>query len=218
MASQIKYVPTEYHHIKLGQWCAWHEAGDNEILKCAAATGMQKEEVRLLKRDQLDKAIALFQKALNNPTSTIKQTFTHNGVEYGLIPDMTSGGMTAGEHIDLVNNSNNETMYKTLPKVMAILYRPVIAKSGKRYEIEPYDWKRINDQVFKDLPMDIVSGALLFFSTISKELQVNSQLSLAKKLQKMTTELSSQPTNSPSTDGNTFLSKFRTVFFRRKKK
>ena len=210
-------VAEHYKDITIGEWCGWHLAGDNDVLKCAAITGYTKEQVRAIKREKVDFAIGKFQKALNNPTSRIEYRFTLNGVDYGLIPDLTSGGLTMAEHIDLVNNSSTELQYETLPKVMAILYRPIVAKVGKHYEIEPYNHKKHlkNAAVMRGLSMEIVNGAMLFFSTIANELQVNSQLSLVRKLKKMKEQIQSD-TPLQNTDGNTFLQKFQAVFYRKK--
>lgn len=212
-------VARHYKDITLGEWCGWHLAGDNDILKCSAITGYSKEQVRSLKREKVDFAIAQFQKALNEPTSRIEYKFTLAGTDYAMIPDLTSGGLTMAEHIDLVNNSDKNLQYETLPKVMAILYRPVVAKIGSRYEIEPYDHKKHlqNAAIMRELSMEVVNGAMLFFSTIANELRVNSELYLAKK---MRTAMSEAHSNTPlqNTDGNTFLQKLAGVFYRKKKK
>lgn len=210
-----------YKDITLGEYCGWHKAGDNKTLKCAAVTGLTKEQVRGLKLDKVDRAISIFTEALKRPTSKIEYKITIGGVDYGLIPDLTNGSMTMAEHIDLVNNAEPANQYDTLPKMMAILYRPIIAKVGNRYEVEPYDYKKhlANAKQFESVSMETVNGVLLFFSTIAKELQVNSQLYLANQLKKqmeIVKELSKEDIHSPSSDGNIFSFKWLTEFFRRK--
>lgn len=212
-------VAGTYKHITLGEYCQWHKAYDNDVLKCCAATGLSKELVRELKRDKVDKIIATFERALSQPTSRTEWKIALGGVDYGLIPDLTSHGVTMAEYIDLVNNSQEANKYDTLPKVMAILYRPIVATFGKKYSIEPYDYKKhlANAKIMEGLSMEIVNGTLLFFSTISNELRVNSQLSLVKNLEKTMTEIDN-PTHSQSTAGNILWQKLAGVIYSKRKK
>jgi len=87
----------------------------------------------------------------------VKHKIVHNGIEYGLIPDVSL--MTVGEQADLDSLWND---YDKRQKVMSILYRPITAKSRGNYLIEDYTGK----EEPLDLPMDIVKGAEVFFYNI----------------------------------------------------
>ena len=91
-------------------------------------------------------------------------TFTHRGIEYGLIPVLDD--MTLGEYIDL---DENFTDWDTMHKAMAVLYRPVTFKKGDRYQIEDYDGLN-NAETMKEISLDIVMGCMFFFWNLNEEL------------------------------------------------
>ena len=112
---------------------------------------------------------------------TIKHTPTFKsslfGKRLGLIPDFTA--MSLGEDIDArtytstIWNGSGTPNYSDLPKLMALLFRPVTFRIGDRYEIEPYNPDSVKHlHIIDDMTMDRVEGALLFFSTIASE-QIN---------------------------------------------
>lgn len=92
-----------------------------------------------------------------NEKPEVKHIIKYNGIEYGLIPDVSK--MTVGEQADLDSMWND---YDKRGKCMAVLYRPVTAKSRGNYLIEEYTGKE--DEL--DLTMDIVKGAEVFFYNI----------------------------------------------------
>jgi hypothetical protein len=94
------------------------------------------------------------------------QTFEMQGVEFGLIPNFDK--MTAGEYRDLtVYSKDIENMHK----VMAVLFRPVIKRDAfNNYKIEKYKGTAKRCEVMKYMPMSIVNGALVFFSSLANEL------------------------------------------------
>jgi predicted ATP-grasp superfamily ATP-dependent carboligase len=87
--------------------------------------------------------------------------------------------MTFGEYIDLVNYIENEnSIYINIHKICAILYRPVLNKTDKKYEIEPYDISRHDEisEEFKNLPLQyffgIFNNLFVYFSQIRKDFEV----------------------------------------------
>ena len=55
---------------------------------------------------------------------------------------------------------------------MAVLFRPVIKTDVfGSYEIAAYDGTKDRAEVMKQAPMNIVSGMLVFFCSLSKELR-----------------------------------------------
>ena len=65
---------------------------------------------------------------------SLKPTFTIGEQEFGFIPNLED--ITFGEYVDLDNYMGD---VQNLHKTMAVLYRPVVEKAGKRYSIEPYE-------------------------------------------------------------------------------
>jgi len=118
-----------------------------------------------------------------NTKTKLIPTFKMKGVEYGMIPKLDD--ITLGEYIDLDNNISD---WETMHKAMAVLYRPVKLKKDHRYQIEEYTGEE--DTVkFKDMPLDVVMGSLVFFWTLSSELL---QTTLKYLAQEMKEELTFQ--------------------------
>ena len=91
-------------------------------------------------------------------------TFTHRGIEYGLIPVLDD--MTLGEYVDL---DENFTDWNTMHKAMTVLYRPVTLHKGDRYQIEDYDGLD-NAETMKQMPLNVVMGCMFFFWNLNDEL------------------------------------------------
>lgn len=118
-----------------------------------------------------------------NTKTKLIPTFKMKGVEYGMIPKLDD--ITLGEYIDLDNNISD---WDTMHKAMAVLYRPIKLKKDHRYQIEEYTGEE--DAVkFKDMPLDVVMGSLVFFWSLSSELL---QTTLKYLAQEMKEELTFQ--------------------------
>ena len=74
-----------------------------------------------------------------------------------------------------------------LPKLMSVLYRPIIEKEGKYYTIKAYDSSttQLRAEKFKKMKARDVNSALLFFWTFVKELSIILPLYLMEVGQKM---------------------------------
>jgi hypothetical protein len=97
----------------------------------------------------------------------LKPTFTLGEQEFGFIPNIED--ITFGEYVDLDNYMGD---VQNLHKTMAVLYRPVTEKAGKRYAIEPYESAQKYEQDMKQAPMDVVMGASLFFYRLGNDLLI----------------------------------------------
>ena len=93
----------------------------------------------------------------------IKTRFVLNGIEYGFIPNLDD--MTLGEYVDLDTYLGK---WQQVEKAMAVLYRPIINTYKNNYTIEEY--KAEGQDVYKDMPMDIVLGSMLFFYRLGIDL------------------------------------------------
>ena len=65
---------------------------------------------------------------------------------------------------------------------MAVLYRPITLQKGDRYQIEEYTAKEDTEK-FKDMPLDVVMGSLVFFWSLSSELLQTTLKYLAKEME-----------------------------------
>ena len=95
----------------------------------------------------------------------LKTEFTIGGETFGFIPNLED--ITFGEYVDLDNYMGD---VQELHKTMAVLYRPITERIGKRYAIEPYESASKYSASMKDAPMDVVMGASVFFYHLGNEL------------------------------------------------
>jgi len=96
---------------------------------------------------------------------SLKAEFTLGEHTFGFIPNLED--ITFGEYVDLDNYMSD---VQELHKTMAVLYRPVTERVGRRYAIEPYESAGKYADLMKDAPMDAVMGASLFFYRLGNDL------------------------------------------------
>ena len=94
--------------------------------------------------------------------------FVVGSTKFGFIPSLDE--MSYGEYLDLSTYSKD--LWPNAPTVMSILYRPVTKELDGKYEIQPYSGTNEDmETLFKSaLTMDIVWGAIGFFTILSKDL------------------------------------------------
>lgn len=184
-------IPKNNAGITLQKFVAY-QSGRNEIERVMAATGQSRRVIEGFKMSTLNELINTFDNAIKVGVPMHKQTVVINGVRLGFIPDLND--LTLREHIDLDSYAQeiwhkDGNDYTNLPKLMAILFRPVTDILGSYYRIEPYDSERVRSyiDVVNLLTMDKVNGALVFFSTIVKELGKNGAECLTEVLTTTTT-------------------------------
>lgn len=92
-----------------------------------------------------------------------------DGKEYGINPDFDD--MTFGEMVDCDTDD--------VLRQIAILYRPIIKKKGKKYKIEKYKADiSIYDKLKEELTLDVYLGFIGFFLKINKDILSFTQNSL----------------------------------------
>jgi hypothetical protein len=134
------------------------------------------KDIARIKYQYVNSIVSDLNNIFNTKTELI-QTFKLKGVEYGFIPKLDD--ITLGEYIDLDNNISD---WETMHKAMAVLYRPVTLQKGDRYQIEEYTAKEDTEK-FKDMPLDVVMGSLVFFWSLSSELLQTTLKYLAKEVE-----------------------------------
>lgn len=123
---------------------------------------------------------------------SLKPTFTLGEQQFGFIPNIED--ITFGEYVDLDNYMGD---VQNLHKTMAVLYRPVTEKAGKRYAIEPYESAQKYEQDMKQAPMDVVMGASLFFYRLGNDLL----MATLNSLENQKTNTQANPSLDVSGDG-----------------
>jgi len=124
--------------------------------------------------------IAVHLNAIFDTKHTLIPNFKLNGLEYGFIPVLDD--MTLGEYIDLDENLGN---WESMHKAMSVLYRPITFKKGHKYNIEPY--KGMNENL-KQMPLDVVFAAMVFFWNLNNELVQTILSYLQKEANNLTTQ------------------------------
>lgn len=98
----------------------------------------------------------------------LKPVIELRGRKFGFIPDLQRDIRT-GEYIDLDDFMKD---WSTYHKAMGVLYRPILLGPDKhsRYTITEYNDLGEYDNIMRQLPMDVVMGAVVFFYRISRQL------------------------------------------------
>jgi hypothetical protein len=177
-------VPTKFTSIKVHHYVGWHNA-TNDLMKYRAISGISEQQLRKVKLEDINTCNELFEEALKESVATFKPIVTLSGKDYGLIPNFKN--ISAAEFVDLVEFTKPAAIFDNLAKALCILYRPVNAKLDDKYDIEVYDSTKHmdNESVMLMMPMDIVQGALVFFSIVANDLQRSSLTFLEQKMEEL---------------------------------
>jgi len=111
---------------------------------------------------------------LNSTELPLQRIITIDGVEYGFEPNLSQ--MSYGAYVD-ISKYETLTIDDKWSEIMSILYRPVIKKQGKLYDIETYKGQ-IDKEKFLSVGMDVHFGALFFFKNLWMDLLSDIQKSL----------------------------------------
>jgi len=179
--------------VTIGKYIDYQNAVD-KAEKVHIITGKSTESIRQLQSSVIDEIVMRYESAIKLGSNNFERKVRIGAVEYGFIPNLNE--MTFGEYVDL------DTLCSTLyvdgklsgagaHKLMCILYRPVKAKFGKHYDIQPYSTsaKRKYEDDLLQLTMDHVLNVLLFFSTLEIELYNSSLDYLAREITEIVKEM-----------------------------
>lgn len=161
-------VPTSLSDIKLSQYQKFvrtteGKEDENFINRQMVAIfcNIPDDAIGYIKKSDYDEMVTQVRNVLSMQ-STLQTIINFNGVEYGFIPDNFEN-ITVSELADIDSYIKD---VRTYDKAMAVLYRPISFKKGKQYLIEDYK----GEGQSLDLPMSVVSGALVFFSDLINDL------------------------------------------------
>lgn len=127
-------------------------------------TNFERKRLDLISQTDYEEIISQIDKALNQ-TTEFQATFKIKDVEFGFIPNFDK--ITAGEYRDLTLYSQDVA---EMHKLMAVLFRPIKSKIGNNYKIVEYNGTEKRAEVMKYMPLSIVNGAIVFFSSLANEL------------------------------------------------
>jgi hypothetical protein len=190
-------VPETWEEIKLSQYTAYTKAlkpyqGVEDFEKVRIEKAMShfcninSETISKLPMENYNGIAAyiyeLFQQGQELP---LVKNFVIGDTKYGFMPSMDS--MTYGEYLDLSTYSKD--MWDNIALIMSILYRPITKEDKDGYEIQAYNGTDENVvELFKTaLTMDIVWGAIGFFTLLQKDLLVGIMTYSVESLEKLKT-------------------------------
>jgi len=170
-------LPTSWSEVSLGKYSklmtALHNDESSEIeliiktlesLVGISTTQLTKVPLKYLKTAYAE----LSTLTSTMPSTELKRIIDVDGTAYGFIPDFDE--LTFGEFCDLDNYLQDS--WNNLDKIMAVLFRKVVARDKDKYSIEEYTMKGIKErrELFnKSLSIDVVYGALVFFYHIGSK-------------------------------------------------
>ena len=115
------------------------------------------------------------------PHTDMRKTFELSGRKYGLIPDMNlikAGVFLDAEQFKLDAMAN-------LHYTVALIYRPIVSEDEDGYQIAEHKAEgfEARAELFRDnLSIEVVLGAVLFFSLLAMELSTDLLISLEEKM------------------------------------
>lgn len=176
--------------ITLGKYIDFKNAGENSFLQAQVITGLTKEELREKSMDDINPLINKFIDECKEYNDNKLQKFIQLGGDklgdkfgkkFGFHPNLDN--MTFGEYLDL-NHLLDTDFTNNLPKIMSILYRPVVAEFMHNYEIEKYDSAvhLKNADLFREVDMAFVNGAMVFFCLLREDMLNTSLKSLNSQM------------------------------------
>jgi len=166
-------LPESIHDITLLQYQQYDDLLQREDLdeynfnkrKIQLFTGIERNRIDLIGSVDYKMMLTQIDSALNQ-TVEFKPTFFIKDVEFGFITDFDK--ITQGEFVDI---STHGSSVENLHKLMAVLFRPIKKKDILgNYEITNYTGTKQYSDIMKHMPLSIVNGSLVFFSSLANEL------------------------------------------------
>ncbi len=166
-------VPTDLSSITLGQYQRYmkviEENGDDADDFLALKTieifcNISLKDVLNIPAKDADKVLGIINKAFEEKPNLIRR-FDLLGVDMGFEPQLEN--IALGAYIDVEDNISD---WSRMHKAMAALYRPVNFKQKDKYTVAPYEPSEEVSNLMKEMPLDVVMSAMVFFYDLGKEL------------------------------------------------
>ena len=170
-------LPTSWSEVSLGKYSKLMTALNNDesseieliIKTLESLVGISTTQLTKVPLKYLKTAYAELSTLTSTmPSTELKRIIDVDGTAYGFISDFDE--LTFGEFCDLDNYLQDS--WNNLDKIMAVLFRKVVARDKDKYSIEEYTMKGIKErrELFNSsLSIDVVYGALVFFYHIGSK-------------------------------------------------
>ena len=157
-------VPTDLSEITLGQYQEYTALEKpTEVDTISIFMNIDRSAVKTIKATSMDSLVEDITKLFKTEQRFLNR-FKISGKEFGFIPKLDD--ITYGENKDISSYMKWDTMHMA----MAVMYRPIILKQRRKYLIEDYEGSHKYSEIMKSAPMDVVMGAMLFFSNLMNDL------------------------------------------------
>ena len=166
-------VPTDLSSITLGQYQRYmkviEENGEDAADFLALKTieifcNISLKDVLNIPAKDADRVLSIINKAFEEKPNLIRR-FDLLGVDMGFEPQLEN--IALGAYIDVEDNISD---WSRMHKAMAALYRPVNFKQKDKYTVAPYEPSEEVSNLMKEMPLDVVMSAMVFFYDLGKEL------------------------------------------------
>lgn len=158
-------IPASLADIKLRQYQMFlniQEPNEMDLLMCVLDS--DRNTLSNLKDSEFKRITAHINSLFDVEHKLINMPIV-NGVKLGLIPDFDA--ITYGENKDITGYIND---WGKMHQAIAVLYRPIKQRIGKKYLIEDYKGTRFTSEMMLEMPLDVVLGVIVFFWTLTSEL------------------------------------------------
>ena len=158
-------VPSSLREVQLKDYqeLLIKENPDNDdLLKCIL--NINTKELGKIKDKDVDNLLSIINQLFDKKHEFVS-TFKLKGVLYGFIPKLDD--ITYGENKDVTSYIND---WGNMHKAMAVLFRPIKQKQGSKYLIEEYEGSHKYSERMKNMPLDVVLGAMVFFWNLTSAL------------------------------------------------
>ena len=168
-------VPTTLSDITLGQYQRYmkvvedNEGDDNAgefitLKTIEIFCDISLKEVLSIPAKDADRVLTIINKAFEEKPNIIRR-FDLLGVDMGFEPKLEN--IALGAYIDVEDNISD---WSKMHKAMAALYRPVNFSQKDKYTVAPYNASEEVSKLMKEMPLDVVMSAMVFFYALGKEL------------------------------------------------
>lgn len=167
-------IPTDWSGVTLKKYLTLQKdmknyADDEEAqsaLMLSHLCGLDAEYINSLSIEDYNTLRLALEAFVSNTEYPLQKIIKIDGKEYGFEPNLSQ--MSYGAYVD-ISKFGQLTIDDNWPKIMSILYRPIIEKKGDMYTIETYKGE-IDDKIFLNVGMDVHFGSLFFFVNLLTDL------------------------------------------------
>ena len=164
-------IPESLSEVTLDQYQQWLKVAEGKDLDnflqqkmIEIFCGVTLKQVMLIKAKDIESIVAQISKLFNQKENKFIDRFNYQDQDFGFIPKLDD--LTFGEYVDLDNYLAD---WQLMHKAMSVLYRPITFKKKNQYLIE--DYETADKYNMKQMTLDVVFGAMVFFWNLRNELQ-----------------------------------------------